>query len=271
MNHSRFAGSWLPALLLSTTFLSTTLLSACQPAGEQTPSAMSSASTDASAPNTLTPAEVEQGWMLLFDGQTMDQWRVYNRPDIPGDNWRVEDGAMVFSPMESDEPMPGLDIITKETFGDFEFKLEWMVSERGNSGIFYHVIEQPDKALYWSGPEMQILDNENHPDSDQGMAGNRKAGSLYDLIPADPQNAKPHGEWNQVRIVSDGPRIEHWQNGQMVLSYERWTPEWQEMVAASKFAEHPEFGSAEEGHLALQDHGDVVRFRNLKIRRLNAE
>lgn len=258
----------LPAALLLALTLS---ISACQPAGERAEPAMTSASDPDAAPNSLTPEEAAAGWELLFDGNSMDRWRVYNRPDIPGQSWSVEDGMMVFTPSDSEEEMPGLDIITKDTFGDFELVLEWMISERGNSGIFYHVIEQPDKALYWSGPEMQILDNENHPDSDQGMAGNRKAGSLYDLIPAAPQNAKPHGEWNQVRIVSDGPRIEHWQNGEMVLSYERWTPEWNDMVAASKFAEHPEFGSAEQGHIALQDHGDVVRFRNLKIRRLTAD
>ncbi len=219
--------------------------------------------------NKLTKTEEDAGWQLLFDGQTMEHWRVYNQPNIPGENWRVEDGLMVFRPQSNGEWTSGLDIITKETYSDFEFVMEWKISEGGNSGIFYHVIEQPDKALYWSGPEMQILDNENHPDANLGIDGNRKAGSLYDLIPASPQNANPHGEWNLVKIVSKGPTIEHWQNGERVLHYERWTNEWNEMVANSKFAEHPEFGQAKEGHLSLQDHGDVVMFRNLKIRRLD--
>jgi hypothetical protein len=221
--------------------------------------------------NQLTEQEISEGWQLLFDGVSMDQWRVYNQPNIPGESWRVEDGLMVFRPQKTGDWTSGLDIITKETFSDFEFMVEWQISEAGNSGIFYHVIEQPNKALYWSGPEMQILDNENHPDANMGMDGNRKAGSLYDLISADPQNAKSYGEWNQVKIVSNGPVIEHWQNGEMIVRYERWTDEWSEMVANSKFAEHPEFGQAKEGHISLQDHGDVVMFRNIKIRRLNTE
>lgn len=219
--------------------------------------------------NTLSTEEFAEGWQLLFDGSSIDQWRVYNLPDIPsrgeGQGWKVEDGLLVFRPVKSESWSAGLDIITKQQFSDFDLRLEWMIQKGGNSGIFYHVIEQPDKALYWSGPEMQILDNENHPDSDQGRDGNRKAGSLYDLIPAVPQNAKPHGEWNSVRVVSKGPVIEHWQNGEKVLSYTRRTPEWDAMIAASKFAEHPEFGQASRGHIALQDHGDVVKFRNLKI------
>jgi hypothetical protein len=231
----------------------------------------SNTSTMISEINNLTTAEVQAGWQLLFDGETMDQWRVYNQPDIPGDSWRVEDGLLVFRPQTNGDWTSGLDIITKETFSDFEFMLEWKISESGNSGIFYHVMEQSDKALYWSGPEMQILDNVNHPDANMGVEGNRKAGSLYDLIPANPQNAKPSGEWNQVKIVSNGPVVEHWQNGERVVRYERWTDEWNEMVANSKFAEHPEFGQAKEGHISLQDHGDVVMFRNIKIRRLNTE
>jgi hypothetical protein len=222
--------------------------------------------SDPMAHNTLTEQEISDGWKLLFDGESMDQWRVYNQEGIPA-GWVVEDGAMVFDPEQRNEQY-GLDIITKETYGDFELKLEWWLSEAGNSGIFYHVIEQEDKALYWSGPEMQILDNENHPDADQGVDGNRKAGSLYDLIPAVPQNAKPYGQWNSVKIVAKGDVIEHWQNGEMVLSFDRSTDEWKDLVAGSKFAPHPEFGTAAEGHIALQDHNDLVKFRNLKIRSL---
>ncbi len=222
--------------------------------------------SDSMVHNTLTEQEISDGWELLFDGASMEHWRVYNQEAIPA-GWVVEDGAMVFDPEQRNDQY-GLDIITKETYGDFELKLEWWLSEAGNSGIFYHVIEQEDKALYWSGPEMQILDNENHPDADQGVDGNRKAGSLYDLIPAVPQNAKPNGEWNSVKIVAKGDVIEHWQNGEMVLSFDRSTEEWKNLVAGSKFAPHPEFGTAAEGHIALQDHDDLVKFRNLKIRPL---
>lgn len=221
--------------------------------------------------NQLTSDEIAAGWELLFDGESIDKWRVYNQPDIPGDSWRVEDGNLVFRPQPSGDWTSGLDIITKETYSDFEFKVDWKVSEGGNSGIFYHVIEQSDKALYWSGPEMQILDNQNHPDANMGVDGNRQAGSLYDLIPAVPQNANPFGEWNEVKIVSKGSVIEHWQNGELVLQFERWTENWDQMIANSKFADHPEFGMAEEGHIALQDHGDLIMFRNIKIRRLVSE
>ncbi len=208
-------------------------------------------------------------WINLFDGSSLEHWRVYNMDGMPDEGWQIEDGLLVFRPPARDDWTSGLDIITRETFSDFELKLEWMVEQGGNSGIFYHVLEQPTQAIYWSGMEMQILDNEHHPDATRGVDGNRKAGSLYDLIPADPQNTKPHGEWNTVRIISDGNHIEHWQNGEKVLEFERFTPEWFEMLRNSKFREHNEFGAMREGHIGLQDHGDVVKFRNIKIRKLN--
>ncbi|MCH8548604.1 MAG: DUF1080 domain-containing protein [Balneolaceae bacterium] len=218
--------------------------------------------------NTLTDDEIEEGWKLLFDGQSLEHWRVYNSDEMADEGWVAENGEMIFYPPQAEEWSSGLDIITRETYSDFILKLEWSVERAGNSGIFYHVLEQPTEAIYWSGLEMQILDNENHPDADQGVDGNRKAGSLYDLIPADPQNTKPYDEWNSVKIVSNGPRVEHWQNGEKVLEYERWTVEWFEMLRNSKFVAHPEFGAMREGHIGLQDHGDVVRFRNIKIKEL---
>lgn len=218
--------------------------------------------------NMLTEEEKSEGWILLFDGQSTDQWRGYNMDSFPEHGWVVEDNMLVFrAPGPNAESRPR-DIITKKKFSDFRFKLEWMVEEGGNSGIFYHVLEQPTQSIYWSGLEMQILDNDNHPDANMGVNGNRKAGSLYDLIPADPQNTNPYGEWNSVEIVSRGNTIEHWQNGEKVLEYERWTPEWFEMIRKSKFVGHPEFGAIREGHLGLQDHGDEVKFRNLKIKEL---
>ncbi len=218
--------------------------------------------------NMLTEEEKAEGWMLLFDGSSTEHWRGYNMDAFPDEGWRIEDEALVYRPPQTESWSSGLDIITKRKFGDYIFKIEWNIERAGNSGIFYHVLEQPTQAIYWSGLEMQILDNENHPDADQGIAGNRKAGSLYDLIPADPQNTKPYGEWNSVKIVSDGPKIEHWQNGEKILEYERWTPEWFEMIRNSKFVGHPEFGAMREGHIGLQDHGDVVKFRNIKIKEL---
>lgn len=218
--------------------------------------------------NTLSAQEKADGWILLFDGESAEHWRGYNMEGMPDSGWIVEDGALVFDPQNIGEESQPADIITKEKYSDFEFKIDWWIEEGGNSGIFYHVLEQPAQAIYWSGPELQILDNENHPDAERGIEGNRKAGSLYDLIPASPQNTKPYDEWNSVKIVSKGPVIEHWQNGEKVVEFERWTPEWFEMLRNSKFINHPEFGAMQQGYLGLQDHGDLVKFRNIKIKPL---
>ncbi|MGK7369586.1 MAG: 3-keto-disaccharide hydrolase [Candidatus Halalkalibacterium sp. M3_1C_030] len=215
------------------------------------------------AQNTLTEQEKEEGWELLFDGASTDGWKSYNGNDFPDEGWEVDNGMLTVLSQGD-----GGDIITEEKYGNFELKLEWRVQKSGNSGIFYRAMEQPTQPIYWSAPEMQILDNENHPDAEMGEDGNRKAGSLYDLIPAKPQNANPHGEWNSVRIVANGPKIEHWQNGEKVLEYELWTNEWYEMIRNSKFASHPEFGDARKGYIGLQDHGDRVNFRNIKIKEL---
>ena len=210
----------------------------------------------------------EQGWENLFDGTSTDAWRGYNMDEFPKNGWKIMDGELVFEPSDRGDWTSGLDIITKEKYGDFELEMEWMVSKGGNSGIFYHILEQPEVAIYWSALEMQVLDNEYHPDANMGKDGNRKAGSLYDLIPAKPQNTKPHGEWNQVRIISEGNHVEHWMNGEKVLEFERFTPEWFKMLRNSKFREHNEFGAMREGHIGLQDHGDLVKYRNIRIRRL---
>ncbi len=213
--------------------------------------------------NQLTEAEIAEGWELLFDGVSTDQWRGYNMETFPAQGWTVEDGVLIFRPVAGESPGP-LDIITKEKYSDFELSLEWMISEGGNSGIFHHVVEQPGIAIYWSGIEMQILDN----DAYDNLNANQYAGALYDMKPAVPQNAKPHGEWNSAKIVSAGPRMEYWQNGEMVVEFERWTAEWYNMVRATKFECHPSFGNAPSGHIGLQDHGDEVKFRNIRIRRL---
>lgn len=222
-----------------------------------------SATNESESMNSLSQQEINDGWQLLFDGESTEHWRGYGMDEFPSEGWVVEDDLLVFRAPESGSS--GLDIITKETYSDFELTLDWMISEGGNSGILYHILEQ-DRAIYWSGPEFQILDNVNHPDATQGVNGNRKSASLYDLIPAQPQNTNPFGEWNSVRIVSNGPVIEHWQNGEKVLEFERWTQEWFDMLHNSKFNCYPEFGAIRNGHIGLQDHGDEVKFRNIKIR-----
>ncbi|MGF1671613.1 MAG: DUF1080 domain-containing protein, partial [Balneolaceae bacterium] len=216
--------------------------------------------------NSANPSEGE--WEVLFDGTSIDHWRVYNGDSFPDQGWVIRDDALVFEPPQGDDWTSGLDIITKEKYENFHLKLEWQISEGGNSGIFYGVLEQPTQAIYWSALEFQILDNINHPDADQGIDGNRKAASLYDLIPAEPQNTKPHGEWNSVEIIVNGAHVEHWQNGEKVVEFERWTPEWFEMIRNSKFECHNEFGNVRNGHIGLQDHGDVVKYRDIQIKRL---
>ena len=214
-------------------------------------------------PNSLTEKEKEEGWKLLFDGTSTDHWRGYNKKNFPDKGWKVEGQSLKVLAKGS-----GGDIITEEKYGDFILKLEWKVAKGGNSGIFYRAMEQPTQPIYWSAPEMQLLDNVNHPDAQKGSNGNHKAGSLYDLIPAQPQNANSYGEWNTARIVADGATIQHWQNGENVVEYELWTNDWYKMIRDSKFLKHPEFGDAREGYIGLQDHGNTVSFRNIKIKKL---
>ncbi|MEX2132083.1 MAG: DUF1080 domain-containing protein [Pseudohongiellaceae bacterium] len=212
--------------------------------------------------------EDKSDWITLFDGSSTEHWRQYGLEGFPASGWVIEEDALVYRPTQNPGGVSGGDIITRQKFQDFELQLEWLVEESANSGIFYHVLEQPDQAIYWSALEMQVLDDENHPDSFLGVNGNRQAGSLYDLLAINPKTVNPYGQWNQVRIISDGPVVEHWLNGEMVLRYERWTAAWFAMLRQSKFNTHNEFGAMRSGHIGLQDHGDVVKFRNIRIREL---
>jgi len=217
--------------------------------------------------NTLTNKEIADGWELLFDGESTDQWRTYNGDSFPEQGWTVADGAMVFEPAEMDGAEGSQNIITKKKYENFHLKLEWQLGEGSNSGIFFGVLEQPGQQIYWSAPEMQVVDNEIFY-GDSGTP-EQTAGSLYDLIAADPQNVNPAGEWNSIQIVIDGARLVFWQNGEKVVETERWTPEWYEMVRNSKFECHNEFGNIRNGHIGIQDHGGLVKVRNIKIRELD--
>jgi hypothetical protein len=217
-------------------------------------------------------ADNSDEWEVLFDGTSVDHWKSYCGDGFPHHGWVIEDGALKVLGSGRGEAGRGGDIITRDKFGNFELSLEWKVSEGGNSGIFYLARERcgENRAPIWqSSPEMQILDNQRHPDARLGVDGNRQAGSLYDLIPANPQNAKPAGEWNQVNIIVYRGTVIHNQNGQNVLEYHLWTDKWNEMVKNSKFKEYDDFiNVAEEGHIGLQDHGDDVWFRNIRIKRM---
>jgi len=224
------------------------------------------------APNTLSAKEKEQGFVLLFDGTTSDGWRGYGKDHFPA-AWTIEDGTLKCNGSGRGEAgaVDGGDIIYEKEFSNFHLKLEWKISEGGNSGIFYLGQELPEFDYIWkTAPEMQVLDNERHPDANLGKDGNRQAGSLYDLIPAVPQNAKPAGEWNSVEIICYKGTVVHKQNGENVVEYHLWTPEWNELVAGSKFpALNPNWANvASKGYIGLQDHGDDVWFRSIKIKEL---
>ena len=224
------------------------------------------------ANNTLSEEEKADGWQLMFNGETSEGWRSYGKDTFPT-GWVVADG-MIHCPGSGRGEAGGKDrgdILYGTKFQNFHLKLEWKISEGGNSGIFYLGQESDDLDFIWkTAPEMQILDNEKHPDAQMGTNGNRQAGSLYDLIPADPQNAKPVGEWNQVEIMVYKGSVWHKMNGEKVVEYHLWTPEWNEMVAGSKFPELNENWAdvATEGYIGLQDHGDDVWFRNIKVKAL---
>ncbi len=227
---------------------------------------------ETAAPNTLTAKEKADGWMLLFDGNTSDGWRGYKKETFPTD-WEIVDGTLHMKGSgrgEAGSPEGG-DIIYDKKFSNFHLKLEWKISEGGNSGIFYLGQELPQFEEIWrTAPEYQVLDNERHLDANLGKDGNRKSGSLYDLIPAKPQNAKPAGEWNTAEILVYNGTVVHKQNGETVLEYHLWTPEWNELVAGSKFPEYNENWAdiAKEGYIGLQDHGDDVSYRDIKLKEL---
>lgn len=208
------------------------------------------------APNTLSDAEREARWRLLFDGETTAGWRGYRQESMP-EGWIVEDGTL-------HRASPAGDIITEDRFEDFELSLEWKVGPAGNSGVFFLATEEPDD-IYEAAPEMQVLDDDGHPDGESPLTS---AGALYGLYPAPEGVVRPAGEWNHARIVVEDGRVEHWLNGTKVVEYELGSDDWMQRVANSKFAEWPGYGRARRGHIGLQDHGDPVWFRNIKIREL---
>ncbi|SHF67341.1 protein of unknown function [Mariniphaga anaerophila] len=222
-------------------------------------------------PNELSKEEKAAGWSLLFDGTTSNGWRGVNKTNFPG-GWEVVDGTLHCkgSGMGEAGSDDGGDILYDKEFSNFHLKMDWKIGEGGNSGIFYLGQEVEDWPIWKTAPEMQVLDNERHPDALLGKDGNRKAGSLYDLIPANPQNAKPAGEWNSIEILVYKGTVVHKQNGETVLEYHLWTDDWNNLVKDSKFPElNPDWANvAKSGFIALQDHGDDVWFRNIKIREL---
>ncbi len=221
-------------------------------------------------------APSDGGWRDLFDGETLSGWRNVGGDENDVKKWTVQDGTLA---LVQDGVFPAWDMIKsvllggasgdlmyyREKFRDFELSLQWKISPGGNSGIFYFVKDEKESVSWRTGLEMQVLDNEGHKD---GKIRTHRAGDLYDLIAADPETVRPPGEWNEVLIRVKDNHIEHWLNGVKVVSIERGTEDWNALVAASKFADMPGYGKSEAGYIALQDHGDPVWFRNIRVRDL---
>jgi hypothetical protein len=229
------------------------------------------AMTQANRPhNTLTAAEKKAGWQLLWDGKTTNGWRGAYMDKFPEFGWIIDNGVLNVEASGGAESRHGGDIITVKQYSDFELTLEFKLTEGANSGLKYFVSERHDQPAGSAiGLEFQILDDDKHPDAKKGVGGNRTVGSLYDLIPAENKQVNPVGEWNLARLVSKGSHVEHWLNGMKVVEYERGSQIFRALVQKSKYARWDRFGEDEKGHILLQDHGDAVYYRNIKIRELS--
>lgn len=205
------------------------------------------------ADNQLTAAEKRAGWKLLFDGRTTAGWRGFKAAE-PDKGWTVQDGAL------TPDPKTSKDILSKDRFGDFELAFDWKIAPKGNSGVMFRVTEDGEET-YWSGPEYQVLDNS------RGEPPQQRAGALYDLYAPIQDATKPVGEYNHSRLVLRGGKGEHWLNGVKVVEYDLGSPEFKAKVAGTKFRAWP-FAKSPVGHIAIQNHGDPVWYKNIKIRPL---
>jgi hypothetical protein len=259
-------------LLLVPAFFSVALTGTCQSsqqasATHRSGGAVMQIKANSAGQNTLTTAEESAGWKLLFDGKTSTGWRGANKNTFPAQGWKIQNGELVILKSDGNKTHHGGDIVTTSQYDNFELTLEAKLTPGANSGLKYFVTERKGSGSP-IGLEFQILDDDRHPDAKMGKNGNRTIGSLYDLIPAQNKKAMPIGEWNQIRVVSKNKHVEHWLNGTKVLEYERGSPEFRQLVAESKYKDYENFGEAARGSLLLQDHGDEVHYRNIKIRAL---
>jgi hypothetical protein len=219
--------------------------------------------------NKLSNKEKKEGWVLLFNGKDFSGWRQFNGTGMPA-NWVVEDKAMKVFTGQGKDPGSGAEgdiLYGEKKYKNFELSIDWKASKMANSGIFFNVREVAGQPIYYAAPEIQILDNIEATDN---KVDSHLAGSLYDMIAADPATVHPAGEWNTIVIRVEDGKVTHIQNGVTVVEYELWTPAWDELVANSKFKDFPGFteGIAREGYIGLQDHGYPVWFRNIKLREL---
>ncbi|OQY96335.1 MAG: hypothetical protein B6D37_02255 [Sphingobacteriales bacterium UTBCD1] len=212
--------------------------------------------------NTLTKAEKKAGWKLLFDGKTLNGWRMYQNK--PADSWSVKDGNLYCKGSTTDKSDKRADIITMGQYANFELSIEWKISPEGNSGILYHVSEDYD-ASYLSGPEYQLIDDTGFPEKLEAW---QNTAADYAMFTTTSRPTKPVGEYNLTKIVVNGAHREHWLNGVKVLEFDAWTDDWLKRKAAGKWKDTPEYGMEKTGHICLQDHGSEIWFRNIKIRKL---
>ncbi|MEL6143555.1 MAG: DUF1080 domain-containing protein [Bacteroidota bacterium] len=247
-------------------FLVLSLVTACSNSPAPSSDPVSESPITVVSHNTLTEAEIADGWQLLFNGKDLSGWHTYGQ-DTVGVAWKVnEEGNLYLDNSQKNgwQVVGGGDIVTDSAFNDYELRLEWKIDSCGNSGIIYNVVEDNRSAYPWmTGPEMQILDNSCHPDA---KIVTHRAGDLYDMITGEPENAHPAGEWNSIRLISTDGKVEHWQNDAKIVEYVNTGEEWKAMITDSKFKDMPLFGSSTGGRISLQDHGDLVSFRNVKIR-----
>lgn len=208
--------------------------------------------------NQLTKAEKADGWELLFDGKSLDKWKMFNGGEVTG--WKIVDGILENSGVGSDH---GGDIITKKQYRNFELTLEWNVDSQSNSGIFYHVQEGKTDAIYKSGPEYQLIDDKGWQDT---LEDYQHSGSNYAMNAPEKGNEVAAGQWNTTKIIVNGTHVEHWLNGVKVVEYELWSDDWYAHKAAGKWAGEPYYGISKTGSIGLQDHGGLTRFRNIRIK-----
>ena len=214
--------------------------------------------------NTLSPKEKKQGWILLFDGTTLNGWKGFNVTDVPK-NWSVEEHELTCYGRGGDM---GGDILTAEKYTDFEFVIDWKISAQGNSGIFYHVVEGTQyHNPYENAPEYQLIDDLGWPEKLEEW---QKTGADYCMHLADVTKKvlNPIGQWNHTKIVFNKGHVEHWLNGKKIVEFQAWTPDWFEKVKASKFKDMPDYGKAKTGYIGLQNHGSRICFKNIKLRKL---
>ncbi|MCP4048823.1 MAG: DUF1080 domain-containing protein [Gammaproteobacteria bacterium] len=233
-------------------------LGSCEPSTQ--PQTARDISNQATATDGHGPArgEAEGDFRVLFDENSLSGWHGYGGADATS-RWWVNDGVLAVKGLGDGQ----VDLVTDAEFGNFDLRLEWKISEGGNSGIIFNVAETPEYNRSWkTGPELQILDNDGHPDS----STKHRAGDLYDLLSSTQEMSRPVGEWNESRLLVENGLLKHWLNGTLVIEVQMWNENWNEMVAKSKFGSMPGFGKYFSGHIVLQDHGDVVAFRNIRIR-----